>query len=105
MCIYFSLCFLFSLIVSTTSTNSNNKILERERDCYSFFLSSDANAKNKHNNKKTNEKLFSIIDFFLFGKIKIAIDYIHELEKEKDKHEQDLDSLRKEIMALKIMKS
>lgn len=33
-----------------------------------------------------------------------TIDYIHELEKEKDRHEQDLDSLKKEIMALKIMK-
>jgi len=34
-----------------------------------------------------------------------TIDYIHELEKEKDKHEQELDSLKKEIIALKIMKS
>ena len=34
-----------------------------------------------------------------------AIDYIHELEKEKDKHDQDLESLKKEIMALKIMKT
>lgn len=34
-----------------------------------------------------------------------TIDYIVELEKEKDKHEQELDSLKKEIMALKIMKS
>jgi hypothetical protein len=41
-------------------------------------------------------------NFFLFF---IAIDYIHELEKEKDKHEQELDSLKKEIIALKIMKS
>jgi MAX-like protein X len=37
--------------------------------------------------------------------LKRSIDYIHELEKEKDKHEQDLDSLKKEITALKIMKS
>lgn len=34
-----------------------------------------------------------------------TIDYIHELEKEKDKHDHDLDSLKKEIMALRIMKS
>lgn len=34
-----------------------------------------------------------------------AIDYIHEMEKEKDNHEQELDSLKKEIIALKIMKS
>ncbi|CAF0897584.1 unnamed protein product [Brachionus calyciflorus] len=34
-----------------------------------------------------------------------TIDYIHELEKDKDKHEHDLDSLKKEIMALRIMKS
>ncbi len=38
-------------------------------------------------------------------KLILAIDYIHELEMEKDKHEQDLDSLKKEVMALKIMKS
>ncbi len=36
--------------------------------------------------------------------ISIAIDYIHEMEKEKDNHEAELDSLKKEIMALKIMK-
>ncbi|CAF0897568.1 unnamed protein product [Brachionus calyciflorus] len=37
--------------------------------------------------------------------LKRSIDYIHELEKDKDKHEHDLDSLKKEIMALRIMKS
>jgi hypothetical protein len=34
-----------------------------------------------------------------------AIDYIVDLEKEKDNHEKELDSLKKEIMALRIMKS
>lgn len=34
-----------------------------------------------------------------------TIDYIHEMEKEKDKHDQELDSLKKEVIALKIMKS
>ena len=43
-----------------------------------------------------------LFNFFFHSK---AIDYLHELEKEKDKHEQDLDSLKKEITALKIMKS
>jgi hypothetical protein len=33
-----------------------------------------------------------------------AIDYIHELQTEKDKHDQELDSLKKEITALKIMR-
>ena len=34
-----------------------------------------------------------------------AIDYIHYLVQQKKKQEEDLDSLRKEVMALKIMKA
>ncbi len=46
------------------------------------------------------------MEFLCFYEIRmIAIDYIHEMEKEKDNHEAELDSLKKEIMALKIMKS
>ena len=35
----------------------------------------------------------------------VAIDYINMLVKQKSKQEEDLDNLRKEVMALKIMKS
>ena len=34
-----------------------------------------------------------------------AIDYINFLVQQKSKQEEDLDNLRKEVMALKIMKS
>jgi MAX-like protein X len=34
-----------------------------------------------------------------------AIDYVSFLSKEKKKQDEDLDSLRKEVMALKIMKT
>ena len=37
--------------------------------------------------------------------LKRSIDYIVELEKEKDNHDKELESLKKEIMALRIMKS
>lgn len=37
--------------------------------------------------------------------LKRSIDYINEMVREKDSHEQELDSLKKEIIALKIMKS
>ena len=39
--------------------------------------------------------------FFLI----LAIDYIQYLQREKKKQEDDLDNLRKEVMALKIMKA
>lgn len=39
--------------------------------------------------------------FFVFA----AIDYIHFLHKEKKKQEEEVSVLRKEVMALKIMKT
>ena len=42
-----------------------------------------------------------LIRVFIFA----AIDYIHFLHKEKKKQEEEVSVLRKEVMALKIMKT
>lgn len=44
-------------------------------------------------------------DWCLFNFVFLAIDYIHFLHKEKKKQEEEVSLLRKEVMALKIMKT
>lgn len=54
---------------------------------------------NVQNNLKKN--MTNALFYFIF----LAIDYIHFLHKEKKKQEEEVSVLRKEVMALKIMKT
>lgn len=53
---------------------------------------------NLNHNEECTDRILSV---FMFA----AIDYIHFLHKEKKKQEEEVSVLRKEVMALKIMKT
>lgn len=98
-------------------TANNNQMYDRSREEKRRISHTAAEQKRRNAIKRGYDDLQSIVPSCEFMDpsssqkvckatvLKRSIDYIHEMEKEKDNHEQELDSLKKEIIALKIMKS
>lgn len=98
--------------ITCLQLHNTNKVLQLLKEVALFCCSTGQMVivwqhplENEHNVFKTVcspcEKSLNCFFFFFFS----AIDYIHFLHKEKKKQEEEVSVLRKEVMALKIMKT